>query len=284
MNHVIALSGGKDSVALALRLRELNPDVPYQYISTPTGNELPEFFAHFDRLEQLLQAPIVRIAPQMDGIQVVGWREWREGDGLIDLIRRHNMLPNFRARWCTRQLKIEPTLFWLAEHSPAIQYVGLRADEGKRGGIYPMIPSEVNSKSMPNRQLREMVAAGVFEGISQQYPMQQWGWSLDDVWSYLDGRGVSIPERTDCGLCFYQRLLEWKRLHVSNPDAFAAGVAIEQEIGHTFRSNGRDTWPASLADMAAEFDRGRLPQGYEASRQLRLVDCDRDDLCRVCTM
>lgn len=284
MNHVVALSGGKDSVALALRLRELNPDVPYQYISTPTGNELPEFFEHFDRLEQLLQAPIVRIAPKLEGATVVGWREWQDGDGLIDLIRRHGMLPNFRARWCTRQLKIEPTLFWLAEHAPAIQYVGLRADEGSRGGMFRMVPDDVNSKTMPNRRLREMVAEGAFEGITQSYPMQEWGWSLDGVWEYLGQRGVTIPERTDCGLCFFQRLLEWKRLHVQSPESFAAGVEIEREIGHTFRSDGRDTWPAALEDLAAEFERGRNPQGYEASRQLRLIDCDRDDLCRVCTM
>lgn len=283
-NHVVALSGGKDSVALALRLRELNPDTPYRYISTPTGNELPEFFEHFDRLEQLLQAPIVRIAPMLEGVQVVGWQEWQKGDGLLDLIRRHQMLPNFRARWCTRQLKIEPTLFWLAEHAPAIQYVGLRGDEGSRAGMFDMSREAANSKSMPNRLLREMVAGGAFTGITQQYPMRDWNWSIDDVWGYLDQRGVSIPQRTDCGLCFFQRLLEWKRLHADNPEAFATGVGIEQEIGHTFRSDGRDTWPASLEGLSAEFDRGRKPRGYEASRQQRLIDCDRDDMCRVCTM
>lgn len=284
MNHVVALSGGKDSVALALRLRELNPDVPYRYISTPTGNELPEFFEHFDRLEQLLQAPIVRIAPKLEGTQVIGWQDGGDSDALLDLIRRHQMLPNFRARWCTRQLKIEPTLFWLAEHAPAIQYVGLRADEGERGGIYPMQPDKVTSKTMPNKLLRQMVADGVFAGITQAYPMRDWGWSIDDVWGYLDQRGIEIPERTDCGLCFFQRLQEWRRLHAKSPESFAAGVAIEQEIGHTFRSDGRDTWPASLEQLATEFDRGRNPKGYEASRQLRLVDCDREDLCRACTM
>lgn len=40
--HVVGLSGGKDSTAMALRLRELNPDTPYTYIITPTGDECPK--------------------------------------------------------------------------------------------------------------------------------------------------------------------------------------------------------------------------------------------------
>ena len=47
--HVVALSGGKDSTALALRLHELNPKVDYTYVCTPTGDELPEMF---EALEQ----------------------------------------------------------------------------------------------------------------------------------------------------------------------------------------------------------------------------------------
>lgn len=52
--HVVALSGGKDSTAMALRLRELNPDVDYVYVCTPTGNELPEMWEHWRKLGQLL--------------------------------------------------------------------------------------------------------------------------------------------------------------------------------------------------------------------------------------
>jgi tRNA(Ile)-lysidine synthase TilS/MesJ len=39
MNHIVALSGGKDSVAMALRLVEVEPR-DYLYVCTPTGNEL----------------------------------------------------------------------------------------------------------------------------------------------------------------------------------------------------------------------------------------------------
>ena len=46
MKHVVALSGGKDSTALALRLAEIEPR-EYIYVCTPTGNEPPEMFAHW---------------------------------------------------------------------------------------------------------------------------------------------------------------------------------------------------------------------------------------------
>jgi predicted PP-loop superfamily ATPase len=36
VKHVVAISGGKDSTALALRLRELNPDVDYTYVCKQT--------------------------------------------------------------------------------------------------------------------------------------------------------------------------------------------------------------------------------------------------------
>jgi predicted PP-loop superfamily ATPase len=49
--HIVALSGGKDSTAMALRLRELHPDVPYRFIITPTGNELPTMDAHWAKLD-----------------------------------------------------------------------------------------------------------------------------------------------------------------------------------------------------------------------------------------
>src|SRR5262249_17220936 len=61
---------------------------------------------------------------------------YSEGDGLVRLIDRMNALPNWRQRWCTRILKIEPTIAYLKINAPCVQYVGLRADEETREGIY----------------------------------------------------------------------------------------------------------------------------------------------------
>ncbi len=56
MKHIVALSGGKDSTAMALRLAEIEPR-DYAYVITPTGNELPEMIAHWRKLMDLLGKP-----------------------------------------------------------------------------------------------------------------------------------------------------------------------------------------------------------------------------------
>jgi 3'-phosphoadenosine 5'-phosphosulfate sulfotransferase (PAPS reductase)/FAD synthetase len=233
MKHIVGLSGGKDSTALALRLAELEPR-DYEYICNETGNELPEMKAHWDNLEKILGKPIQRV---------------RHARSLIGEIEKINMLPNVFARWCTIRLKIEPTIDYF-ESLPAgsTLYVGLRADEMERKGLYG-------------------------EDIAVRFPMREWNWAEKDVWDYLASRNICIPKRTDCALCPYQRLGEWRDLYENYPDLYAEGIALEKKIGHTFRSPGRDTWPADLESLSKEFDAGRKLRQYK-----------RKDTCRVCSL
>ena len=113
--HVVGLSGGDDSTLLSVLLAEKEPR-PYNYICTPTGNELPEMFEHWKKLGDILGKPILPIMHHT---------------GLMGVIREQRMIPNFRARFCTRILKIEPYRKFLMEQSalgPVVSYIGLRAD------------------------------------------------------------------------------------------------------------------------------------------------------------
>ena len=106
------------------------------------------------------------------------------GGSLEGLIEKQKALPNWRQRWCTRMLKIEPYAAWLMQQSKTydriVSYVGIRADEEEReGGDYSKIP-----------------------GVEMRFPMRDWGWGVGDVLNYLEQRGVVIPERTDCAWCF----------------------------------------------------------------------------------
>ncbi len=249
IRHIIAVSGGKDSTALALWLQENRPK-NYEYIITPTGNELPEMVAHWGNLEVILKMKFTRLKP------------FTNEDGLLFLINEYNALPNWRQRWCTRQLKIEPTLEFLKKAAPCIHYVGLRADESDRGGIYGDVP-----------------------GVKHEYTFQEIEWDIKDVWSYLAERGIKIPRRTDCAWCYGQRLIEWKRLYQQHPELYQKAVDLEKASGHTFRSPGRDSWPAPLDKLAEEFESGRRVRGENKSNQLSLFAFDEDtEPCRVCSL
>ena len=240
--HVVALSGGKDSTAMALRLAEVRPQA-YLYVCTPTGDEPPEMVAHWIRLGEMLGS---RIVPVM-----------RPG-GLRGAIAREKSLPNFRRRFCTRMLKIEPFRAFLAQNAPCVSYVGLRADEeGRAGGAYHDI-----------------------EGVAMRFPLREWGWDEADVRGYLADRGGAIPRRTDCRRCYHQRIAEWFLLWQDERDVFEDAASQERSLGQTFRTPGRDAWPVALADLGAAFGRGRVPK--RLARELAPM---RDaGGCRVCTL
>ncbi len=235
MKYVVGLSGGKDSTALALRLREVEPDTDWEYICTPTGDELPEMVEHWAKLETLLRKPITRIT--------------NRGITLNQLIQIQRAVPNFRQRWCTRILKIEPTIAWCVQNAPVLLHVGLRADEEEREGIYG-------------------------EQTQSRFPFREWKWGISEVKSYLEERGVSIPSRTDCARCYHQRLGEWHNLWANHPKIYWEASAQEVWTGHTFRSPGRDTWPSDLASLAREFASGREIRG----------GAKQGSLCRACSL
>lgn len=238
MKHVVALSGGKDSTAMALRLAEIEPR-DYIYVCTPTGDEPPEMFAHWRKLGDILGKKIVPVM----------------ANTLKGLIQQQNALPNWRQRWCTRMLKIEPYAAWLKNQGDVTSYVGLRADEEEReGGDYANVP-----------------------GVVMKFPMREWGWGLGDVVSYLKEKGVEIPKRTDCLKCFFQRLIEWYEFWKFHPESWKEGEEMEESTGYTFRSPGRDTWPASMKGLRERFEAGDIPKDTRK-------DALNDLKCRVCRL
>lgn len=241
MRYVIGVSGGKDSVALALRLKDVEPETDWEYFITPTGDELPPMLDHWARLETLLGKPFIRVTVKERTLD--------------DLIEIQNALPNFRQRWCTRMLKIEPTIAWCIRNAPVLMHVGLRADEDEREGIYGDL-------------------------VTSRFPFREWGWGIGHVREYLRERGITIPKRTDCARCYHQRIAEWRDLLKDYPHLYWEASGQEVKYGHTFRSPGRDTWPVDLASLAKEFFNGRQIRG-----EGRLGGQPaKGEICRVCTL
>lgn len=212
---------------MALRLKELNPDVEYTYCITPTGDELPEMIDHWNNLQSILG----KFTILSSGISLQG------------LIKKWKRLPNHRQRWCTRVLKIEPYKEFLLRNRPAISYVGLRADEETRQGA----------------------VFGTMDDVHISTPLRDWEWGIRDVLSYLQSKNITIPSRTDCARCYHQRLGEWKDLLRFHPEIYEEAVQDEEFTGHTFRSPHRDNWPASLKELKIEFNSDRKIRGYRTT-------------------
>ena len=233
MRQIIGLSGGKDSTAMTLEMFARGEE--FDVLFTPTGDELPDLQEHLDRLCAYLGKTL--IVPR--------------GPSLPQLIAEFDALPNFRMRWCTRMIKIEPCKAYLLAHPGSTLCIGLRADEEERQGLY-----------------------GDF--ATYRYPLREWGWNERKVLSYCAESGFNPPPRTDCACCPYQRLADWFWLWKTWPAQWARCVQWEKQTGHTFRSAQRDTWPAALKELALEFARGRKIRGYDTESDVAP--------CRVCRL
>lgn len=243
MATYLAFSGGKDSSALCLRMAESGEAVDGLLFNV-VGGEFDDLLPHVRRVAEMTGYRLIPTFPRL---------------GLLhDRIKQQKAIPNQWQRWCTRELKIEPTIAFLAAHPGSTLCVGLRADEEERQGIYGDV-------------------------ANYRYPLKEWGWSEKDVLAYLEKRGVCVPRRTNCPLCYGQKLAEWWLLWKEHPELFAEGEALERETGHTFRSPGRDTWPAALAELRQRFEAGDTPRGIKSLPLFGTYEAS-GDVCRVCSL
>jgi len=128
VRHVIGISGGKDSAALAIYLNAKYPDMNFDYYSADTGRELAETYTLIEQLE-------IELGQKIETLESIDFKN-QNLDSVFDyyLDQYNNYLPSQMARWCTKKMKIEPFEKWLGE-KPTISYVGIRGDEDREGYI-----------------------------------------------------------------------------------------------------------------------------------------------------
>ena len=200
--HVLGLSGGRDSAALAVYMRQNYPEIDTQYFFTDTGKELPEVYEFLVRLEGFLGKPIVRLNPDRD------FDFW--------LKQYNNFLPSPQARWCTKNLKIRPFEDWvknmLDQGSTVYSYVAIRSDEEYREGY--------SSKN---------------DNLIVKLPLKEDGVDKAGVMEILESAGLGLPKyyewrsRSGCTFCFFQRKIEWVNLIEKHPEAFQEAKNYEKK-------------------------------------------------------
>ncbi|MFF4520552.1 phosphoadenosine phosphosulfate reductase domain-containing protein [Streptomyces bluensis] len=209
VRHVLGISGGKDSSALAIYMRDRVPEMEYFFCDT--GAELPETYEYLNRLEAALGKPIVRLNADRDFDH---WMEVYQGT-----------LPSPQMRWCTKNLKIKPLEEWVGDDE-VISYVAIRADENRLGYV----------STKPNI---EAVFPFREDGIDKDGVMRILNEAGIGLPGYYEWR-----TRSGCYFCFFQRKHEWVGLKERHPELFDKAVAYEEKVRYQDTAmRGRDyTW------------------------------------------
>lgn len=125
VRHVLGISGGKDSAALAIYMKNHYPDLDIEYYTSDTGKELDDTYKLIENLEIFLGKKIIKIAAT-DGENEKPFDHFLKVYG--------GFLPSSNARWCTQKLKIIPFEKFVGDDL-VISYVGIRGDEDRDGYI-----------------------------------------------------------------------------------------------------------------------------------------------------
>ena len=256
--HVLGISGGKDSAALAVYMRDNYPDLDIKYFFTDTGKELPEVYEYLMKLEGYLGKPIEYINPKRD------FDFW--------LKQHNNYLPSQQARWCTVKMKLKPFEEWvngfINDGYEVKSYVAIRSDENYRAGY--------NSSN---------------ESLKTVMPFKTDGIDKQGVFDILKNSGLDLPDyyswrsRSGCTFCFFQRKIEWVHLMEKHPEAFEEAKQYEKtatENGSPFTWSEHESLenlskPERVAEIKADYEK-RLERAKKRKVKNPLRDSQEIDI------
>ena len=166
VRHVLGISGGKDSAALAIYLKDKYPALDIEYYFCDTGKELDETYQLVKNLENYLGK---KVTP----LEAAHQSHKNPFDHYYEIFGGY--LPSSQARWCTKKLKLEPFEKFVGD-DPVISYVGIRGDENREGYI----------SKKPN--------------IQSIFPFRQNIWSEDVIKGLLQNTNIELLEELYVGI------------------------------------------------------------------------------------
>lgn len=263
VRHILGLSGGKDSTALAIFMRQQYPGLEIEYFFCDTHKELKETYEYLGRIEDWLGIKIHYLEAER------GFDHWLDVYG--------GVLPSPKMRWCTKQMKIIPLEKWVGDDE-VITYVGIRADENRDGYI----------STKPT--------------ITAKFPFKEHGLVKADIIRLLEESGIGMPDyyrwrsRSGCYFCFFQRKYEWVMLAQEHPNLFQKAVEYEQNHrdGRTYTWTQGETLLELLErkdQIIADHEKAMAKQAKEKPNQALsgvladVLDSEDDALpCLMCNL
>lgn len=161
VRHLLGISGGKDSAALAIYLKNKHPQLDIEYYTCDTGKELDETY-------QLIEALQVYLGKEIKLLKAADKSHMNPFDHFLTMYG--GFLPSSNARWCTKKLKLEPFERFVG-NDPVVSYVGIRGDEdrdgyiSKRSNIQSIFPfrkniwsEDVITKALNNSNIEQIIS------------------------------------------------------------------------------------------------------------------------------
>lgn len=245
--HILSLSGGKDSAALALYMKNELPEIheKIEYFFCDTEHELPEVYDYLNKLEIFLDKPINRLKPYVS---------------FDHIYQTRNILPTAMNRWCTVELKTKTMRkmiydkFMGSKIGNVNLYIGIRGDEAHRVKTSTSIDNLINEK----------------------FPFVDVGLQRQDIIDILVKSGLGLPDymkwksRSGCYFCFYQSKIEWIGLYENHPELYRKAMGYEYKNCDKIKS-GKFGWRSdfSLEELIEPDNIRNIKANYERLKQKR---------------
>jgi 3'-phosphoadenosine 5'-phosphosulfate sulfotransferase (PAPS reductase)/FAD synthetase len=262
-NVVASISGGKDSAALGLWLKE--NEIPHVRVFMDTGWES-------DITYEYLRGPLTRALGAITEISAPRKME--------ELVRHKGLFPSRMMRFCTMELKVKPFKVWMDDYrdevGDVVSAVGIRSDE-----------SEARSK-LTEWEWSEMIDCEIWRPIIR--------WSEQDVIDMHRRHGLAPnplylkgATRVGCWPCIYAKKDEIRTLAEVDPQRIDKIRELEQYV--TLRVKERQEAKGNTVEKSHAWFRGKGNAGFSSiddvvkwshtsrgGRQYELFEADPKDM------
>jgi 3'-phosphoadenosine 5'-phosphosulfate sulfotransferase (PAPS reductase)/FAD synthetase len=212
IKHIVNFSGGKDSTAMLLRMKELNMKID-KLMFCDNGLEYPEVYEYMKKIEKLVGMKITFVRPKKS-FEELFYTVIKKG-------KRKGQIRGFpfviTQCWMQRDLKVRPMEKMQSKED--FVYLGINYDEKDR------------VQKDETRKIKNL-----------KYPLIEWKWTSQDCLNYLRKKNLLPPlyklfKRTGCWLCPKQSLLSLKILYLYYPELWEKLKKLEKDSPHGFKPN-----------------------------------------------
>jgi 3'-phosphoadenosine 5'-phosphosulfate sulfotransferase (PAPS reductase)/FAD synthetase len=180
---------------VAMYLLLLEQSVEFEAVFVDHGTDWPETYEYLD--EFVKKYPVTVLKPNVQGF-----------DSLYNLCWEKEMVPSFMSRWCTDKFKIRTLRKYclpdpVSNHS--FQFIGIDFGESHRAKMRSF------NKNIENR-----------------FPLIENEITRQGCVDLIKRHGLSVPMKSGCWICPFQRPYQWKELRVLHPDLFCKAQKLEQ--------------------------------------------------------